>query len=101
MQAAVDLLHEVAHHRFRHRIIGDHAVAQRAHRHYVAGRASHHVLRLVADGQDASRILIDRHARRLAQHDALALHIDKHRRRAEVDADVVAQGKHFEEEPPF
>ena len=46
------LLDKVFHHLFRHRIVGDNTLAQRSHRHNIAGRSSQHQPRILSNRLD-------------------------------------------------
>ena len=65
------------------------ALAQGTHRHHVARRAADHAVSVAANGQDLPGIPLNGHHRRLPEHNALALHVDQHIGRAQIDADVV------------
>ena len=56
----------------------------------VPGRAAEHPLGLDADGVDLARARVDRHHRRLGEHDAAAAHVDERVGGAEVDRHVAA-----------
>ena len=86
----VHLLDEVAQHLLGDVEVGDHAVLERPDRLDVAGRAAEHALGLDADGVHLARALVDRHHRRLGEHDAAAAHVDERVGRAEVDGHVAA-----------
>jgi len=87
---SVDLRDEVLDHRLGDFEVGDDAVAQRADRLDVAGRATEHHLGLFADGEDLALAALrsQRNDRRFVQHDAAALHIDQRIGRTEVDPHV-------------
>lgn len=86
--AADDLLDEVTQHALRDVVVRDDALAQRTDGDDVARRAADHAARLLADGENAVRVLVHRDDRRLAQHDALPFYIDQHVGCAKVDADI-------------
>ena len=88
---ADDLFQELLEHFFRHLIVGDHTVAQRAHRNDVARRPPEHIAGSRADLKHLACIFIHGHDRRLAEHNAAALLIDQNVRRSKVDADVSGQ----------
>ena len=85
---ARDLLDEEADHALRHLIVGDDARAQRPNRRNIARRPPDHAARLLADRQDASRVAVHGHDRRLAQDDTLALDEDKHIRRSQINSNI-------------
>src|SRR4029077_7348941 len=88
---AVHAMDEVADHLLRHVEVGDDAVLQRTNRLDVPGGPSDHPLRLVADGEDVTGVLVDRDDGRLVQDDALAPDVDERVRRAEVNSHVTAE----------
>ena len=88
-------LYKVAQHRFGDLKIGDDAMAHRAYRDDVAGRAAQHSLGLFADGEDAGRAGLDRNYGRLAKDYPLVLQVYERRGSAQVDAHIIrkqAQG---------
>ena len=89
------LTYEVLYHAQRYLVLADDAVPHRTYRDYVARRPAEHLLRLASDLQYPVRIFIYRNDRRLLDDDPLALYVDKHRRRAEVDPYILL--KH----PPY
>ena len=90
IQPAVHLADEVLDHFFGNFEIGDHTVRHRADGADVAGGLAEHHLGFLADGKHlrASANLGHGHNRRLVEHDALALYVDKCVCRTEVNADV-------------
>ena len=56
----------------------------------VPGRAAQHALGLEADGVHLARARVDRHHRRLGQHDAASAHVDERVGGAEIDGHVAA-----------
>ena len=85
------LADEVLDHLLRDFEIGDDAVAHRADRLDVAGRAAQHHLGVVADGADGFLAAAGGdggHHRGLVEHDAAALDIDQRVRRPKIDGHV-------------
>ena len=82
------LVDELAQHRLGDLEVGDHAVAQRAVGRDRGRRAADHQLGVGADRVDLAGALVDRHHRRLGQHDPAPAHVDDRVRGAEVDRHV-------------
>ena len=57
--------------------------------HHVAGGAPDHAIGVAAHGEHRVGVPVQRNHRRLAQHDALAPHIDQHIGCAQIDSDVI------------
>src|SRR4029453_635013 len=76
-RAVVSAVDEVRQHLLGDLEVGDHAVLHRTDRDDVAGGAAQHVLGVAADGFDLAGDAVDRHDRRLRDHDALALRVDE------------------------
>jgi len=90
----VNLLDEVAEHRFGDLEIGDDSVFQRPDRDDVAGGAAEHLFRLGADGEHATAapsILLHRHDRWLVADDTLALYVDEGVGRTQIDRQIVGE----------
>ena len=87
--AADDLLDEVAQHALRDVVVRDDALAQWADGDDVARRAADHLLGLITDSQDVSRITLYGDNRRLAQDNPPAFHMDERIGRAEVNTHIV------------
>ena len=75
--AIVHLADEVAEHGFRDLEIRDHTVLQGTNSHDVAGRATEHSLRFIADGKNAIGSLLHGHDGGFAQNDTLVFHKDQ------------------------
>ena len=87
----VDTLHlcdEFLDHALGHLVIRNNALAQRTDGDNVARCTAKHALRFLAHGKDFAGNLVHRHNGRLVKYNALALDIDQHGCRAEVDADI-------------
>ena len=67
------------------------ALTQRADRNDIAGSPSEHLLRLAPDLKYLIRRGIYRHDRGFPEYDALALHIDKHRRGTKVNTYIISE----------
>ena len=88
----VDLLHEVAEHRFGDLEVGDHAVFHGPYRDNVPGSPADHAFRLAPNSADlVIAITVNRHDGRLAENDPLSLYVDKGVRRTKVDPHVVRE----------
>ena len=87
----VDLLYEVAQHRFGDLEIRYDAVPHRPYRDDVAGCASQHPLRLFTDRYDVGGAGLDRDNGRLAQDYTLVLQIDKRCSCAEVYPHIIGE----------
>jgi len=79
---------EVAQHLLGVLEVGDHPVAQGAHRDDVGRRAPEHAPCLGADGQHLAGALADCHHRGLVEDDPSTLHVHERVGGAEVDANV-------------
>ena len=83
-----DFFEELVEHFFGHLVVRNNAVAKRPHGHNIARRSSEHVSGCRADLKHLAGVLIDRHNRRLAQDNSLALFIDQNIRGTKVDTDI-------------
>src|ERR1700733_1333605 len=83
-------LDEVAQHLLGNLEVGDDTVLERPDRGYRARRASQHPLRLAPDRGDVAGARVDRHHRRLREHNSPAADVDKGVSRAQVDSHVAA-----------
>ena len=83
-----DFFEELVEHFLGHLIVRNNAVAKRPHGHNIARRSSEHVSRRRADLKHLAGVLIDRHNRRLAQDNSLALFIDQNIRGTKIDTDI-------------
>ena len=72
-------------------VAGDHALTHRSDHLDRSGVAPDHRARVIADRDDDIVALRDRHDGRLVEHDAAAVLDDDHVRRAQVDADALAE----------
>jgi len=99
----VDLLDEVAQHPLGHVEVGDDPIFERTHRDDVARGAADHAFSLDAHRDNLAVVGIERHHRRLVQHDAAAAHVDQCVRSTEIDRHVTAEESqrvaHREREP--
>ena len=84
------LLDEVAEHFFADIEVSDNAITKRPYRLDVAGRAPDHLLGFGTNSKGAAIIDVDRHDRRLVEHDAFATDVDKRVRRAQIHGHVPA-----------
>ena len=84
------LVDERREHGLRHVVVGDDAVLERVLGGERLGRVVDHVLRLVADGENAMGALLDGDDRGLVDDDALARHRDERVRGSKVDGHVGA-----------
>ena len=85
---ADDHAHEVAEHGVGQLKVADHALAQRAQRQHIAGRAADHSIGLRAHSQHLLAHALNGDYCRLAQHDALALLINQHVGRAQINTQI-------------
>lgn len=84
------LVDERREHGLRHVVVGDDAVLERVFGGERLGRVVDHVLRLVADGENAMGALFDGDDGGLVDDDALARHRDERVRGSKVDGHVGA-----------
>ena len=84
------LVDERREHGLRHVVVGDDAVFERMLGGERLGRVVDHVLRLVADGENAMGALLDGDDRGLVDDDALARHRDERVRGSKVDGHIGA-----------
>ena len=82
------LEHKALKHEADQLVIGDCALAQGTDGQDIARRATDHALGLIAKGKNIAAVTIDGHHGRLAQNDALSLHIDQDLRSAQINPDV-------------
>ena len=94
LEAAHHLVQELAEHTLGHVVVGDHALAQGADGHDVAGGTAQHGLGLGAHLKKLAGILVNGHHGRLVQYDALALYVHQYGGGAQVDADIFCNGTH-------
>src|SRR5690606_9039623 len=84
-----DLADERLQHLLREVVIGDDAVSHGTDGDYVARGAPEHAVRLLADGLDFTGVAHHGDHRGFAQQDPLALDVDQHGGRTEVDPDLL------------
>jgi len=89
--AAADLGDEVVEHALGDDEVGNHSLAHRPDGVDGAWRATQHLRGLGAYGEDPVALLIDRHHAGLIEDNPLALDIDQHGGRAEVDSDLLGK----------
>ena len=77
----------------RHVVLAYHSVAERSYCNNVLRSASEHHLRFPAHLEYLARLGFQRHDRRLGKHNALAVYINKNRRRTEVYTYILSETK--------
>ena len=77
LEAAGDLVQELAEHALRHVVVRDDALPQGTHGYDISGGTTQHSLGLSANLQQLAIVLVDGNHRGLAQHHALTLDIYK------------------------
>ena len=82
------LADELPQHPFGHIVVGDNALPQGTDGHNVAGGLAQHLLGLCAHLEQLAGVLVQRHHRRLPQHNTLVLDIDQHAGGAQINADI-------------
>ena len=87
----MDLLDEVAQHRFGDLEVGDDTILHGPNGHDIPGRASQHPFGFFAYGQDVGRPCLDRHDRGLSQNDASIPYVHEGIGRPEVNPNVVGE----------
>ena len=85
------LANVVADHLFRHRCVGDDAVAERPNGNDVRWGSAEHALRFSTDGDHLARLRLNGNNRGLTNDDPLSMHMDERVRRAKVDPYVVGE----------